>query len=500
MDKKKIWGIAILMSLALIGVVWLQINLIRTSIKVNEREFDAQVFAALNAVVDVLQQDEEQQAFNYYVNGYNAGSIVLSGSTLNGSSGIASKMDIHIGQAESNNPMLVKLMEDVTNLHVCDNCRKREDAFRQQIIYNTRSASLPLIKRINLERVGGLLQKQLSNRGITIPYHYGIFSHKQKGFVVLDDRYLNDEARKSQGENYKTVISSPYKADLYPNDPQTMGLLMIQFPEKGSVIWSSLWKNLLGTILFTAIIMASFIYTITVIFRQKKISEMKTDFINNMTHEFKTPIATISLAADSIGNEKILKFPEKVARFAKIIKQENKRMNSQVEKVLQMAALDRQKNSIKISEVNLNDVVRKAAENIRLQVEKKDGLVTEQLEASHPIVEGDQTHISNIINNLLDNANKYSKEIPEILIRTRNVSGGVEVTIQDNGIGMTAEARKHIFDKFYRVHTGDLHDVKGFGLGLSYVKTMMTAHKGTVEVKSELGKGSAFTLFFPYKH
>ena len=174
-------------------------------------------------------------------------------------------------------------------------------------------------------------------------------------------------------------------------------------------------------------------------------------------------------------------------------------MNSQVEKVLQMALIDKRDFSLKSSEVNLHDVIISALENINLQVEKKEGTATAVLEADNPIVEGDSTHISNIINNLLDNANKYSPDKPAITVHTRNAPNGVEVEVADQGIGMNKEQRKHIFDKFYRVHTGNLHDVKGFGLGLSYVKAMMTAHKGQIDVRSELGKGSSFILFFPFK-
>ena len=225
---------------------------------------------------------------------------------------------------------------------------------------------------------------------------------------------------------------------------------------------------------------------------------MKTDFINNMTHEFKTPIATISLASDSITNASIINNPDKIRRFAEIIKQENKRMNGQVEKVLQMALIERDTLRLNLTAVNLHEIITQALGNISLQVEKKEGIVSEILKAERPVVEGDMNHLSNVINNLLDNANKYSPEKPDITISTRNVSNGVEVTVSDKGIGMTKEAKKKIFEKFYRVHTGNVHDVKGFGLGLSYVKTMITAHKGSIDVKSEPNKGSSFILFFPF--
>ena len=165
----------------------------------------------------------------------------------------------------------------------------------------------------------------------------------------------------------------------------------------------------------------------------------------------------------------------------------------------QMALIDKRDFSLKLTDANLHDIIKYAVENISLQVDKREGVVSARLEATNPIIEGDVTHISNIINNLLDNANKYSSEKPEIEVHTRDIANGIEVTVTDKGIGMNKEQRKHIFDKFYRVHTGNLHDVKGFGLGLSYVKAIMTAHKGSIDVKSELGKGSSFILSFPYK-
>jgi len=327
-----------------------------------------------------------------------------------------------------------------------------------------------------------------------------VFSKRKKSFVILNDYYVVEESQPNVIlPGYKNIYNSKYRVHLFPGTAPSPGLLMIHFPSKSSVVWSSLRLNFLGAVLFTGIILFCFAYTINVIFRQKKLSEMKTDFINNMTHEFKTPIATISLAADSMTSPIITGSPEKVQRFANIIKQENVRMNNQVEKVLQMALIDKEDFQLKLTEVNLHDVIQNAIENIGLQVEKKDGRVSAHLESTKPLIQGDQTHISNVINNLLDNANKYSPEKPDISVHTRNVNGGVEIVVKDSGIGMSKEVRKHIFDKFYRVHTGNLHDVKGFGLGLSYVKAIMTAHRGQVDVRSELGKGSSFILHFPYK-
>lgn len=226
---------------------------------------------------------------------------------------------------------------------------------------------------------------------------------------------------------------------------------------------------------------------------------MKTDFINNMTHEFKTPIATISLASDSILSPSILENTDKIRRFIGIIKQENARMLGQVEKVLQMAQIEKNDLNLKIGILNIHELIEDAMVNAELKVQAKGGSITPMLDAVNPVIEGDATHIANMINNLLDNAEKYTPENPQIIIQTKSLKKGIEVSIIDNGIGMSKDAQKLIFEKFYRVHTGNLHDVKGFGLGLSYVKAMTEAHGGKVTVQSEPGKGSNFTIFLPYK-
>jgi two-component system phosphate regulon sensor histidine kinase PhoR len=226
---------------------------------------------------------------------------------------------------------------------------------------------------------------------------------------------------------------------------------------------------------------------------------MKTDFINNMTHEFKTPIATISLASDSVLSPGIISNKEKVTRFMNIIKEENNRMLNQVEKVLQIARLDKKTLELKKNRLNIHELIEKAVGHSRLNVEQKSGSIEMDLQASDPFLQADQTHFSNIIHNVLDNAIKYTPENPRIQVTTRNLLKGFEMSIKDNGVGMTKEARKHIFDKFYRIPTGNVHNIKGFGLGLSYVKAIVEAHEGKVNVKSEPGKGSEFILFFPQK-
>lgn len=507
MNKRAIWAIIGLMSAAVIGVVALQMDLIRTAAKVNEERFEKNVYAALNTVVRRLEAEENREVFNHSINGF----MTAYYEERQSSGSESAKFDLSFSAEDgeplfspklSHSALVDELMSEFANPCTCSQCMARKDnTYRSLMVYfQQNTQEFPLEQRIKLNHLHGALKQELGNRGIDTEFNYGVFSNEKKSFIIIDGHYaVEDPTPRDVLPGYRTIYNSRYKVDLFPEEMPAPGLLMIHFPARTSFVWRSLWLNFLGSIFFTAIIMFSFAYTIHVIFQQKKLSEMKTDFINNMTHEFKTPIATISLAADSINSPLIAGKPDKVQRFANIIKQENKRMNSQVEKVLQMALLDKRDFSLKLTDVNLHDVVNSAVENIGLQVEKKDGTAKAELLAANPFVEGDVTHVSNIVNNLLDNANKYSPNNPEITVHTRNVPNGVEVAITDKGIGMSKEQRKHIFDKFYRVHTGNLHDVKGFGLGLSYVKAMVTAHKGQIEVKSELGKGSSFILFFPFK-
>ena len=500
MNQRVIWAIVGLMSAAVIGVVWLQMNLIRTSITTIEEKTEENVYEALNEVVDRLELEEQQQAFQVDVNGYSINidrqGLLRPNSLLFPDSGDPFKVYSEILR-----------MLDEEEWCMCVDCMKdRQLGIKgfSSLISKSYQNYIPLEERIQPVKLAQLLDQELKDRGIDMEYVHGVFSKEKNSFVIVDDYYTVEEDTKtmsllsSYSEGESGSGQKPYKVRLFPRSQQSPGLLIVHFPAMTSFVWRSLWMNLLGTILFAGIILGCFAYSVNVIIKQKKVSEMKTDFINNMTHEFKTPIATISLAADSITSPMISTSPDKVQRFAGIIKQENKRMNSQVEKVLQMALLDKRDFSLKLTEFNLHQVIDSAVENIMLQVEKKQGKAKAILDATNPVIQGDLTHVSNIINNLLDNANKYSPDNPEITIHTRNVPNGVEVVIADKGVGMTKEARKHIFDKFYRVHTGNLHDVKGFGLGLSYVKAMMTAHKGQIDVKSELGKGSSFILFFPF--
>jgi two-component system phosphate regulon sensor histidine kinase PhoR len=453
MNKKVILGIIGLMAFAIIGVLWSQIRLIQSATEVNTDRFEKNVFSALNEVAKKLELDEEKDLF------------------------------------------LSSMNEKYPNSNV--------PTFNP---FGSKEKDKNLENRINIDYLNRVLREELAIRGINnqIPsyrYHYGIYGFEKGSFVILDGELFNYEKEKENilPEYINTgEENTAYRVNIFPRERPVPGELRIFFPNKNDIILRSLGKTLVATLFFTGIILICFGYTLFIIFTQKKLSEMKTDFINNMTHEFKTPIATISLAADSLNNPVVLKNEEKILRFSRIIKQENIRMHKQVEKVLQMALLDKKDFNLKWSSVNMHDLILAAIENISLQVETREGSVKGFLNASEAVVKGDQTHLSNIINNLLDNANKYSHQKPHITVFTRNVDKGLEIIVKDEGIGLSREVRKFIFDKFYRVPTGNIHNVKGFGLGLSYVKTMVEAHKGKIDVRSELGKGSSFILYFPF--
>ena len=339
---------------------------------------------------------------------------------------------------------------------------------------------------ISIDHINKLLKVELGNRDIPIPFEVGIFK---------DSRISN----KTEKADSLLLAKSNYKVNLFPNDIIQKNIrLAVYFPEKDSFIYKTLNWLLLISLIFSIIVLVSFAVSIYFILKQKKISEMKSDFINNMTHEFKTPLATISVAADSINNPKIIENPERIRYYIEMIKKENARMNRQVEDILTIARLDKKDFEFKWEAFDLHEVIEDALQSIVLQVEKKGGTITSDFTAVNPVATSDPSHFANLIYNLLDNANKYSPDAPEIRISTRNTSKGVLITVADKGIGMTKAVQSRVFERFYRQASGNIHNVKGFGLGLSYVKAVLEANHGNITVHSEPGKGSRFEVFIPF--
>ncbi len=273
--------------------------------------------------------------------------------------------------------------------------------------------------------------------------------------------------------------------------------LVIIVPDEKKLALSGMGLFILGAILFTIVIITAFFLTIRTLLKQKKLSEIKSDFINNMTHEFKTPLATISLAVDALKNEKVIADRSKSNYFTGIIKEENIRMNKQVETILQAALLDKQRVELALKPMHAHDLIGSAVNNIELPLQEKNGKLKVNLNADTDLINADEVHFTNLVNNLLDNALKYSEDNPIISLTTSTQSGSFKIKIEDNGIGMTKDTLNRIFEKFYRAHTGNVHNVKGFGLGLSYVKKMVVAHHGTIKADSTIGKGSVFTISIP---
>jgi len=276
-------------------------------------------------------------------------------------------------------------------------------------------------------------------------------------------------------------------------------VLFVAIPEIRSLVLRSLWWPIAISIFFTLVIMTAFYVTVRTMVRQKKLVEIKNDFINNMTHEFKTPLATISLAVDALRNEKVIADPVRMNYFNSIIKEENLRMNRQVETILRASQLERQDFEIQFKPVHIHPIIQRVVDSFSLQIESRSGKIDLRLEATTDLLQADESHLTILISNLIDNALKYSKEDvpPEVRVVTSNEAGKLLLSVADNGIGMSRDTLKRIYEKFYRAHTGNLHNVKGFGLGLSYVKTLVDAHRGAIEAESTLGKGSRFNLRFP---
>ena len=323
-------------------------------------------------------------------------------------------------------------------------------------------------------------------------------------FAVTTTSMIGDDL---QSKNFYSAYSDTInnRAFVYPLDPPgnsfaqaiaPQELLFIVVPHIKNVVWKQMMWMLIGALVFTFIIFTAFFITIRALLRQKKLSEIKSDFINNMTHEFKTPIATISLAVDALKNEKVINDKTKMEYFSGIIKEENKRMNKQVETILEAALMDKQQVQLNLVQLHAHELIRSAINNIELPIKEKNGVLETDFKAANDLILADDVHFTNIINNLLDNAVKYSSDNLKIRVTTCNYNSHIRVKIEDNGIGMNKETLNRVFEKFYRAHTGNIHNIKGFGLGLSYVKTIVDAHHGKIKAESTPGKGSCFTLDF----
>jgi two-component system phosphate regulon sensor histidine kinase PhoR len=353
-----------------------------------------------------------------------------------------------------------------------------------EIFFKDIASAMSIDERVSRETLTKLLKKELEEYGVNTPFEFAIYD-KDKETKVKSDGFFYDKNK---------IYSIPIYID---NEGNSKYKLVVEFPQKKEFLLSDLLGITVLSIIFTLIIVIAYSSALNQLIRQRNISEIKSDFINNMTHEFKTPIATINLALDAIKNPKIIDDKEKVFKYLQMIKEENKRMHAQVENVLRISKLEKKELDISKQSLNIKGVIEDAIEHVHLILEDRNGKITKRFNAIRTIVLINDVHFTNVIVNILENAIKYSPEIPEIEIYLENIKDFVIIKIRDNGIGMSKVAQKRVFEKFYREHTGDLHNVKGHGLGLSYVKKIIDDHNGQIFVESEKGKGSTFIIKLP---
>ncbi len=351
-------------------------------------------------------------------------------------------------------------------------------------VYKDLASRFPIHKRVTKEEIQKLLSEKLKEEGIDIDFEFAIFS--------------NDLATRVRSDNFENYDASAFSVFMFYNENnQSTYKLLVSFPDDKKFILSSNMGMILLSVIFTSIIILAYGSALHQLVKQRKISEIKTDFINNMTHEFKTPIATINLALDAIRNPKVIDDKEKVVRYLTMIKDENKRMHAQVENVLRISKLEKNELNISKDRLNMHDLIEDAITHVELIVEDRQGYIKTFLDAPKASVLANESHFTNVIVNILDNAIKYSPEAPKIEVYTENIGNNILLKIKDHGSGMSKAAAKRVFEKFYREHTGNIHNVRGHGLGLAYVKRIVEDHQGHVSVESEKDKGSTFIIKLP---
>ena len=510
MKKSTIWILGIVMGLSFLSLLYLQVSYIEEMVKTRKEQFDAAVRSSLDQVskdveyaetqrwlFEDISEAERKALTENNVSMQQNGFVQKSQRFILKSSDGRLLTDFELKVMGTNPSELPKammrgrntipqtsnsLVEAVTNRYMYQRALLDEVAWK--II---RHASKKAVgERVRFKDLDDYLKTSLYNNGIELPYHFSVID--RDGREVY--RCADFDAKGDDGA---------YQQALFQNDPPAkISILKVHFPGKKDYIFDSI-SFMIPSLIFTLVLLVTFIFTIYIVFRQKKLTEMKNDFINNMTHEFKTPISTISLAAQMLKDPAVGKSPQMFQHISGVINDETKRLRFQVEKVLQMSMFDRQKATLKMKEIDANELITGVINTFTLKVERYNGKITSNLEATDPVIFADEMHITNVIFNLMDNAVKYKNPEQDLLlnVKTWNEPGKLMISIQDNGIGIKKENLKKIFDKFYRVHTGNLHDVKGFGLGLAYVKKIIMDHKGSIRAESELNVGTKFIIALP---
>ena len=487
MKQRTIWTIAVIMGLSFLALLLLQLQYIRAMAEMKKEQFDESVNRALyqasrnlelNETLRYLEKDLKEKSREENNRNYSPFEL----KTITTKPSKTPKAMILRPDKNEISEASKSMQELVRNRFVYQKALHNEVVY--SILYS--ASDKPLKERINFKMLDKDLNAELVNNGIKIPYHFRVST--QDGREVYRCPEYSEE-----GEEYT------YSQVIFRNDPQSkMGVVKVHFPDINSYIYSSV-RFMIPSVIFTIVLLITFIFTIFVIFRQKRYSEIKNDFINNMTHELKTPIASISLASQMLNDDSVNKSPAMMKHLGTVINDETKRLRFLVEKVLQMSMFDRKKAVFKKKELDLNEMVENVANSFTLRVEHTGGKIYTDIGAVDSAIYVDEVHFQNVINNLLDNAVKYRKpdQPIDIYLTTWNDKDNLYLSVRDTGIGIKKDNLKKVFDKFYRVHTGNVHDVKGFGLGLAYVKNIVDLHNGEIKVDSEYGKGTTFTIKLP---
>ena len=515
MKKSTIWAIAIVMGLSFLGLLFMQLSYIEEMAKMKKEQFDESVNRSLYQASRNLEVNETLRYLEKDVNeterrAFRQDSVMTRSGKLNdvvqhshqyavsGKDGtVYSSFQLKtITTKPSAVPKAIILRSDKNTIseaskslqEIVRNRYVYQKTLLDEVVYNIlyTASDRPLKERINFRLLDQDLRAELLNNGINIPYHFTVSTTDGREVYRCPD--YTDE-----GEAYT------YSQILFRNDPSSkMGVLKIHFPDINSYIFSSI-RFMIPSVVFTIVLLITFLFTIIVIFRQKRYTEIKNDFINNMTHELKTPIASISLASQMLNDDSVTKSPTMMKHLGGVINDESKRLRFLVEKVLQMSMFDKEKAVFKKKELDLNEMVEGAAHSFLLRVEHTGGKIYTDIEAVNSKIYVDEMHFQNVIFNLMDNAVKYrNPDKPlDIYLKTWDDDEHLYLSVRDTGIGIKKENLKKIFEKFYRVHTGNRHDAKGFGLGLAYVKKIIDFHKGEIRVDSEYGKGTCFVITLP---
>ena len=521
--KNTLTLLIILMSVALIGIIVIQIRWINNAVKLKQEAIDRIVNEVLYNTTFRYDNENKLRLFSsnpfaYTDSMVHSQRIITSKTTKNNKKhtvildhisippppntpNFRSKNDSNTLTNELNTSSLIEFEQVIlNNQHNADSTihQKNFETIVEQkqeielsIFINrwqTEYIFKDVLQRINSDILKSILQSELQHRNIHQDFEFAI----QNNDSIV---YASNNAYKKQ------LTHTDYKTRLFPKDIfQRPSELKLVFTDKNKLMFQNYGGMMLLSVFFTLAITLIFGISIYHILKQKKLSDMKSDFINNMTHEFKTPLATISLAADSIENPKVIEDKTKIAYFTSMIKQENKRMNNQVERILQVARLERKDVHLNFEMLDMHSIIHDCIDSFHLSIAQKNGTIHFEPEANQSFIEVDSEHLYNVIKNLIDNAIKYSKADVQIHIKTWNTDNGFKFSVADNGIGMNKKVMSKVFEKFYREQHGNVHDVKGHGLGLSYAKSIIDMHKGTIKAESELGVGSSFTVYLPFKH